>query len=81
MTTATLDRHYTDFESVATLTILAGLPAQAVVGLAEWAQANEPGTPMLDVVGRELRDFIDARRTGGTYANTTSPIYGLDATA
>ena len=33
---------------------------------------------MLDVVGRELRDFLDARRTGVTYANDRSPLFGLD---
>ena len=78
MSTATLDRQETDFESIVTLTILAGLPPQAVVALAEWARRTEPGTPMLDVVGRELRDFLDARRTGVTYTNDGSPLFGLD---
>jgi len=78
MTAATLDRQETDFESIVTLTILAGLPSHVVVGLAEWARHHEPGTPMLDVVGRELRDFLEARRTGDTYRNTGSPLQGLD---
>lgn len=78
MSTATLDQQQNDFENVVTLTILAGLPAHAVVELAEWAKVTEPGTPMLDVVGRELRDFISARRTGGVYANASSPLSGFD---
>lgn len=78
MTAATLDRLDTDFESIVTLTILAGLPSQAVVGLADWARTTEPDTPMLDVMGRELRDFLDARRDGGSYGNAASPLHGLD---
>lgn len=76
MTTATLDRQYTDFEDIVTLTILAGLPADAVVGLAEWARRTEPDRPMLDVVGRELRDYMDARRDGRPYTNESSPLHG-----
>ncbi len=78
MTAPTLDRQDTDFESIVTLTILAGLPSHVVVGLAEWARHTEPGTPMLDVMGRELRDFLDARRTGDAYRNAGSPLHGLD---
>jgi hypothetical protein len=78
VSTATLDRQDTDFESIVTLTILAGLPSHVVVGLAEWARHTEPGSPMLDVMGRELRDFLDARRAGITYRNATSPLHGLD---
>jgi hypothetical protein len=48
------------------------------VGLADWARTTEPDTPMLDVMGRELRDFLDARREGGAYGNAASPLHGLD---
>jgi len=76
VSTATLDRQDTDFESIVTLTILAGLPSQVVVTLAEWARHAEPQTPMLDVVGRELRDYLDARRTGTSHPNPSSPLHG-----
>lgn len=76
MTTATLDRQYTDFEDVVTLAILADLPAQVVVELGEWAKRTEPDRPMLDVVGRELRDYLDARRDGRPYTNESSPLHG-----
>jgi hypothetical protein len=78
MTTATLDRQDTDFESVVTLTILAGLTPRTVVELAEWARDTEPTTPMLDVVGRELRDLLEARRSGRRYDRPGSPLQHLE---